>query len=51
MTVAERIEMLDNSIYVAYKTYFDAFGPVRVPESGQLADWWTELEQLEAVNG
>lgn len=49
MTIAERIEMLDNSLYVAYKTYYDAFGSVTVPESGQIAEWWAELEQLEAV--
>lgn len=49
MTIAERIEMLDNCLYVAYKTYYEAFGSVTVPESGQVAGWWAELEQLEGL--
>lgn len=48
MTVAERIELLENSIYVAYKTYYEVFGSVTVPVSGQVEEWWAELEELEA---
>lgn len=47
--VVERVELLDNSIFVAYKTFFGEFGSVTVPESGQIADWWAELERLEAL--
>lgn len=44
--VVERVERLENQIYVAYKVWFEEFGSVCVPEVGELAVWWAELDEL-----
>lgn len=46
MNTSERIEMLDLQIEAIYRTYFETFGAVRVPESRSLSLLWGELELL-----
>lgn len=46
MNTSERIERIELEIEMHYRTYFETFGAVRVPESRELSLLWGELELL-----
>jgi hypothetical protein len=48
VTTAEKIEMLDIQIEAIYRTFYETFGPVRVPLSEELAYLWNQMDELEA---
>lgn len=50
MNTAERIELLDNEIYVRYREHYAVFGKwVKVPESREITLLWAEIEHLEGA--